>query len=1277
MSESLADRDPVELLADAIMERFRNGERPDVEELIRDYPELADDLPAILQTMIDLERMFPREGTAVDDATSASGDVPLRATGEPRFWQVGDYHLLREIGRGGMGVVYEAEQISLGRRVALKILPSHIVFDPAMLERFRREARAAARLHHTNIVPVFEVGQEGELAYYAMQFIQGRGLDRVIEELRKHREHQVAETLSPEEARAIKAEALTSDRDESSLSLAARSLWTGQFAVRAFDAGTSLIAIPSTDATLIEPSEWWEDVRRLGNPSDPGARTDRIGSSTLRSNGRLPYFRSVARLGKQVAQALAYAHGRGIIHRDIKPSNLLLDDDGVIWVTDFGLAQVEQDRPLTRTGDLLGTLRYLAPECFRNRADARADLYALGLTLYEMLALRPAFSAADRLLLIEQIRTEEPTPLRQIDASIPRDLETILLKATDKDPDARYQTASALAEDLGRFLEDRPIAARPIGVPERLVRWCRRKPDVAAMTGAIFGLLLTIAVGASVLAVRLERSARDAFASAEAANDAATRALRARVEADAANRELFATQDRLRRNLYASRVNAALSAWNANDMGQFHVLLDKAEPSEEDQDLIGWEWDYLRRLSGPDRLRFDEHTREVNAVHFSPDGRTLASIQWGGRVVLRDVRTGSVLRTLPGSDNLEITGPKSIGVFGVAFSPDGRIVVAQNPDTLQPTSYEVASGRRLTSYDGVEGSVIDLEISPDGRWLAGAISTHRLMLWDLATGRLVTTIDGAHRSSVLSLAFSPDGQTLVTSGMDGVIQLWDVEPLRSRARLVGHAGQVFGVAISPDGQTIASVGRDGSIRLWDMEEQHESALVQRAGPLQIAVAFSPNGRQLASAGLDKAVTVWDLDSGEPVRVFQGHEDTVVSLDFSPDGRLIASASFDRTVRLWNLDEANQPRTLRNVEALASLDRPIDLAFTPDGQRVAASYANGFLKGWTVDQGEIVIFFPMLDPNDGRQDRRIDAIAFSPDGRRLAMSSPDHQIIFYDADPHFIAGVIPSAHEDTIKDLAFTPDGKRIVSVSDDGRLRLWDATTYENLFTYEGLLEGIHHVTISPNGRLIAAAGVDGRVKVLEAATGAELHSFSGHAGAVYSVVFHPDGRRLASAGVDARICFWDVENGKPLDTMTGHSGVIHDLAFSPDGRRLASAGSDRTVRLWDMTSGLEVLTMKDHTDRVRRVAFSPDGRTLASISDDQTVKLRDALPMPDGSDATTVADDSETPARLADEPNLAVGEWSEAVRRPQGAGGGVGVDGVGPGGSGAGAEEARAISWK
>ena len=225
------------------------------------------------------------------------------------------------------------------------------------------------------------------------------------------------------------------------------------------------------------------------------------------SGRRQPFFRSVAQIGRQAAQGLAYAHARGIVHRDIKPSNLLLDTDGVVWITDFGLAKAEDDG-LTATGDILGTLRYMAPERFRGEGDARADIYALGLTLYELLTLRPAYDSSDRLKLIEQIKTEEPTRPRSIDRRIPRDLETIVLKAIDKEPGARYPTADAMAEDLRRFLADEPIKARQVSTSERYWRWARRNPVIATLGGVLTAVLVAVTIGSMVAASRYETIAR-------------------------------------------------------------------------------------------------------------------------------------------------------------------------------------------------------------------------------------------------------------------------------------------------------------------------------------------------------------------------------------------------------------------------------------------------------------------------------------------------------------------------------------------------------------------------------------------------------------------------------------------------------------------------------------------------------------------------------------------------------------------------------------------------
>ena len=325
--------------------------------------------------------------------------------------QLGEFRILREIGRGGMGIVYEAEQRPLGRRVALKVLPSSASLDPRHRQRFQVEAQAAALLHHEHIVPVFGSGFDRGTHYYAMQLIEGRPLTRVVQEL-------------------------------------------------ASKQTTEYHAGPSGLAAEIGPET---------------ASPTRTSGASSRSRAQA---RETARLGLQAAEALEHAHGIGVIHRDIKPSNLLIDGRGHLWITDFGLARLPQDDlDLTRTGDLVGTLRYMSPEqvrAERGGVTAATDVYSLGATLYELLTLRPAFDAPDRQSLLRRILEDEPVPPRRIDPTLPRDLETIILKAMEKEPSARYASAGALADDLRRFLEDQPIQARRPGLVDRTVKWSRR-----------------------------------------------------------------------------------------------------------------------------------------------------------------------------------------------------------------------------------------------------------------------------------------------------------------------------------------------------------------------------------------------------------------------------------------------------------------------------------------------------------------------------------------------------------------------------------------------------------------------------------------------------------------------------------------------------------------------------------------------------------------------------------------------------------------------------------
>jgi tRNA A-37 threonylcarbamoyl transferase component Bud32 len=469
----------------------------------------------------EIREMFP----ALVEVEQAEGDARGEAsprpppTVAPRVSQIGDYRILREIGRGGMGVVYEAEQVSLGRRVALKVLPGHAVGDRKSLERFRREARAAARLHHTNIVPVYEVGREGDVSFYAMQLIQGQGLEQVIDELarlrqpdRKPDEHGPAAPEFPESPantilNTVPASVGVRKRE---LGWVAESLLSGRLLTEGLELPTG---VASATIGFVTTEQYNPDATSGLTPGitiadhPPAVSAADVSSSAVLPGGthvsevdssvrRQPFFRSVAHIGRQAAQGLAYAHARGIVHRDIKPSNLLLDTDGVVWITDFGLAKAEDDG-LTVTGDILGTLRYMAPERFRGQGDARADIYALGLTLYELLTLRPAYDSSDRLKLIERVKAEEPSRPRSIDGRIPRDLETIVLKAIEKEPGSRYQSAEAMGEDLRRFLADEPIKARQISTSERYWRWARRNPVIAVLGGMLTAVLVAVTIGST------------------------------------------------------------------------------------------------------------------------------------------------------------------------------------------------------------------------------------------------------------------------------------------------------------------------------------------------------------------------------------------------------------------------------------------------------------------------------------------------------------------------------------------------------------------------------------------------------------------------------------------------------------------------------------------------------------------------------------------------------------------------------------------------------------
>jgi eukaryotic-like serine/threonine-protein kinase len=467
---SVTDNSRVIAALEIYLESLRAGAPWSREEFLARYadvgPELADCLSGI-------ELVQAVAADLVDSFSEGSEAVPPIA-------QLGDYRIVREVGRGGMGVVYEACQVSLGRRVALKVLPIAAAIDPRQRQRFQIEAHAAAQLHHPHIVPIFGVGYDHGTHYYAMQFVEGRSLAAWLRELR------AGANGIPLDAESLAGPAvITTEKAPDSTASGASS-------------STAFGCEPqSIEAALVGTAAVTDSGERDGAGMTPfPARSDQslAPASAGPPHQDRAYCRTVAQIGADAADALEHAHSLGILHRDIKPGNLLIDPEGSVWVTDFGLARFPGDPGLTRTGDLIGTLRYMSPEQALARhgvVDQRSDVYALGATLYELLTLRPAHDGRDHQEVLRQISLDEPTPPRRLNPAIPRDLETIVMKAMAKDATSRYATAGDLAADFQRFLADCPILARRPGLVERTMRWAHRRREIVMTAAAI--LLVSLA----------------------------------------------------------------------------------------------------------------------------------------------------------------------------------------------------------------------------------------------------------------------------------------------------------------------------------------------------------------------------------------------------------------------------------------------------------------------------------------------------------------------------------------------------------------------------------------------------------------------------------------------------------------------------------------------------------------------------------------------------------------------------------------------------------------
>jgi serine/threonine protein kinase/WD40 repeat protein len=1145
-----------EILAD-YLERLERGETPDVDSIIAQNPELTAELRENVAKLAALHR------AAVGMTDGGQMLEGLCATDFLEQRTLGDFRLIRPIGRGGMGVVYEAQQISLNRRVALKTLPLAAVLDPKQLARFRNEAQAAVSLDHPHIVSVYAVGADRGVHYYAMRFIEGRSLAEVVEQV------------------GAASRAAPSDKVDST------------------DSSPARLAGPTASDTA------------------PLAAL-----STLKTTRPADYFRSVARLGIQAAEALHYAHEMGVVHRDIKPSNLLLDNDGQLYVADFGLAMSQSGSDLTMTGELLGTLRYMSPEQASGRralVDRRTDIYSLGASLYELATLRPAFPEEDRARLLQQIVTDPPPPPSKINRDVSRDLETIILKVLAKDPAERYETAKAFADDLGRFVKHEPIRARRITRLEHVKSWCRRNKAVASLLTAVGVLLVVLSVGGPLTAIKQARLVHEQ-----------------------------AQQVRLTQNeLNAKNINQLYQDWYSGNVERVGAELDRHRATADPKEFL-FEWELLRQLYADSQktILFQKDVGETDFpafVEFSPNGDFIAYGRPENGVAIYDVghKSHRLLENNPAG-----------GVADAAFSHDGKELIT--------VSWTGIINRRDVTTGKVVGPVINcgieyerldrarnfdsIRVSPDGKSAIVALESKEcghLVLVRLDDGSYKEI--QVHDGFLMAFDLSPDGSTLVSSGEGGSPKVSDLSGKKPARKLSSYASVI---RFTEDGQKLI-ISDYNKVRVFEADSLTELPVQRIEHSLADKLAIFRD-QIVATAGVDDRIILSDMKTGEQLMTLVGHEGDVWDMAFAPDGKTLASASADGSVRLWPVGNLMQES---NVGADSDQIWRIDLQFDLDGQKLFSSARRmdgnlgrfrTQLTEWDVSTGErtkIDVYgshprcdlavipgtnhvlcggpgeFVIKSRRPGELTRVLDTdpkheylnVTASSDGKWVAgcghiLEHPREteyfrtnargnvcfvNIVNLESGQQYFRALPADRRMWVIRAIEFSPDGNFLLAGGGDSfeyyRVDIFkrEGNTFRHLPPRE-VKEGdarveAKKVAVSANSRLAGTANQAGHARIWSLHDPTWERTFTRKTG-LFSLAFSPDARLLA-IGDPYGIQLCDLESQFPLATIpignsVGYGSTVRSLQFSPDGRTLAWSSHDGRIGLLSTTKPASTVSM-------------------------------------------------------------------------------------------------------
>jgi WD40 repeat protein/predicted Ser/Thr protein kinase len=1078
----------LDLVQSEVLLRFEFDERPSPDEYIKRFPQHAEalrrmwcllepggvsidglpahDVPIADVPLDELATIYP-PGAEPPDGRGDPGTPPWSPSPALSNSLKG-FEVLELLGRGAAGVVYRARQTGLGRSVALKVMSAAWGADAGRRHRFRAEARAAARLHHPQIVQIFEVGEQNDLIYLVLEYVAG------------------------------------------------------------------------------------------------GSLADRLARSLLPP-------RQAAELVEGLARALHYAHRQGIIHRDLKPANVLLADDGLAKIADFGLAKnLTEDGDQTQTGALMGTASYMAPE---QAGDSKAvspavDVYALGAILYECLTGRPPFCGETVLATLDQLRHQEPASVSRLQGGVPRDLETICMCCLQKEPHKRYGSAQELADDLRRFLRGEPIRARRVGIIERTLKWSRRRPTAAALVAVSLLSAASLAAGGLVYHFRLTGLLADEQT--------------ARQRAESSEKALAWQFESVRRDAYALQLAQAAQVAES-DPGQALCLLadDRLCPA----DLQDFAWSLIRRrcLRGREIVPAQGDKARCSAAR----GDLTACGESDGRIVLCDLRSGE----------RHALSPQHQGAVNcLAFHPSESTLASTGDDgTIRFWDTRACAPTR--QFAGATEPLNALAFSADGRHLAAAGTDGLVRIWNLSTGRLERTFAG-HRGSVFALAFSPDDRTLASGGKEGRVHLWNLDDGTS-ATLDGQLGWITCLAFGR--RHLACGGSDRQVVVWDLADHRSVTRLAGQAGLVSGVGFLADDSGVVSCGFDAAVRVWDLATRRQRLVLTGHEAEIGSLSLLDGGAAALTVGLDQSARWWELGEKSETPIAQAHERFITA-----VAVGADSRALFSAGGDGAIRAWALENAAQMGSFCGGGGDDGGW---ITALACQPGGGLLASGNSAGMVRLHDGR----SGEVRRSMDEQVlgcSSLIFSPDGRRLAAIGPfDQRVLLWDlqmvnsAAQSEAAFLDDGGAEKTC-LAFSPRGPWLAAGSSEGRVAIWDVPTQRLLAQFQAHASQVCGIAFSPTTEIMVTAGRDGVLTAWDSSTLRRLHVYRGHNGAVNSLAFSPDGRTLATAAADGTIKLWDAVGGQSRLTLVGHDGAVLEVRFSPDGRTLVSTGADRSIHL-------------------------------------------------------------------------